>query len=182
MKRMQGLGERRMHRPLGRAARPAVLGLAAFAAALVVPLTAGASQTFPSEIYSAADMHCVPGCTLCHSTAVGVEGSAVLGTPFGKKMVGLGVSGGNPETLVKAIERLGGAMDPTPDLDGDGKPDLEELKAGTDPSSPDPDASLCGPDYGCGAHVAKTPPRDATPLAFAGVAALLMAFGLRRRR
>lgn len=70
------------------------------------------------------------------------------------------------------------------DTDHDGKLDVDELAAGTNPNTADPNAELCGPLYGCGAHVAAAPPPEhgAMPWRLACAIGLMALIGARRRR
>jgi hypothetical protein len=72
------------------------------------------------------------------------------------------------------------AANPPIDSDGDGESDIVELTTGNDPNS-EGEARICGPNYGCGAHISRVPPaRSGTALAIAGSVAVLMALGFRR--
>jgi MYXO-CTERM domain-containing protein len=67
------------------------------------------------------------------------------------------------------------------DTDGDGVPDVEELRAGTDPDSPVPGATTADPKYGCG--VASNPDRRGWPITLAfAIAALALRLRRRERR
>ncbi len=67
------------------------------------------------------------------------------------------------------------------DTDKDGTSDYDELKEGNDPDKPG-DSRLCGPAYGCGAHIAKAPAKNGGAWVLAACAAALVTFGFRRRR
>jgi hypothetical protein len=77
-------------------------------------------------------------------------------------------------------------VDPTSDVDRDGKPDLAELAAGHDPNNPATDAPLCGagapsgPVYGC-ARVSPQAPVDDVALALVTAAGIAL-FALRALR
>ncbi|HET7541073.1 MAG TPA: thrombospondin type 3 repeat-containing protein [Polyangiaceae bacterium] len=139
---------------------------------------AHAEPEFPGAIQDAANIPCTPTCLLCHTA---IPGSASnLNMHFAQTVIANGVEPGNPESLNAVVAKLRANM---VDTDGDGQLDVDELAAGTDPNSADPRAELCGPTYGCGAHVAPSAPaRRAAilwPLMFAlGLAGLVM---LRRR-
>jgi hypothetical protein len=116
---------------------------------------------------------------LCHTTPIGQVNTAMQPFALALKDAKYGLTGGsNTAGLLTALM----AAEATLDADKDGALDIAELSEGRDPNTSGGDGRICGPDYGCGAHVARTPPRDATPSALAGAVAALVAFGLRRRR
>jgi hypothetical protein len=106
-----------------------------------------AMPTFPSEIQTHLHLTYTPQCTLCHGS---ISGGGPVVQPFGDAMLaaGLTISGGS--TLTNALDKL--AQDNT-DSDGDGVPDIDELKAGTNPN---PDKTPL--KYGCGAKIAPGTP------------------------
>lgn len=112
--------------------------------------SASASSDYPSSLQSALGLSAgPPPCTLCHRTNSG--GSGTAGTPFATAMRNAGLTGGgDTASLIRALDTLTAA---STDSDGDGVPDVSELRAGTDPN-----ASLAPqltptvpPRYGCGA-------------------------------
>lgn len=175
-----------------RSARQLVLALGV-AVASFVSAPAQASQTYPSVIAEEFDMPCAPTCTLCHSTNPGQSGTAVSGQLFGQALAFSGVSGMNEDSLRTALAKIkAGTADTLPlrmpdgmpdsaDVDGDGIGAYDELKEGNDPNKPG-DARLCGPEYGCGAHIAKAPAKNGGAWVLAASAAALVTFGFRRRR
>jgi hypothetical protein len=145
--------------------------------------SAQASLEFPSAVSEALGMPCPPNCTTCHATPAG--GLFTVVKPFG-----VALKGGAPASMLvispKSVDSLRAALDkmraanPPIDSDGDGTADLVELSAGNDPNNKG-DARICGPEYGCGAHISRVPPaRSGTALAVAGSVAALMALGFRR--
>jgi hypothetical protein len=164
------------------------------AAALVAasPAAASASSAYPPSIKSDLSLTYDLQCTLCH---VGAPGTGTANTAFATAMKAAGLTGGaNTSALSTALKKL--ETDKT-DSDGNGTPDIEQLKAGCDPST---DAVLeagatCGgagtggaadtaptTAYGCGAQLAAGPANDG---AWPFVAGLLAVLGLtvsRRRR
>ncbi len=71
-----------------------------------------------------------PGCTGCHTSATGGEGTVMQ--PFGLTMVSLGLTGGEDvQLLVDTLNALGQA-----DSDGDGAIDAEEIMGQGDPNDP----------------------------------------------
>jgi len=140
--------------------------------------SAEASQNYPSAMQSALDMPCVPPCTICHVTDLGGAGTAIK--PFVNALRGAGPVGpGNEAGLLQALANTKAASPPV-DSDSDGTDDIAELTEGTDPNAKG-EARVCGPAYGCGAHISRTPPaRDGTALVIAGGMAALMVLGFRR--
>ncbi|AKT36110.1 thrombospondin type 3 repeat-containing protein [Chondromyces crocatus] len=117
-------------------------------AAFVVLTTALAGQAhatpnFPPRIQSELGLDAAPDCSICH------QGSATAGTvttPFGESMLSRGLVPYDEDSLVLALQALEGAGK---DSDGDGVPDIEELRQGTDPNV---GAGADGPlvaEYGC---------------------------------
>jgi hypothetical protein len=163
------------------------------AVASLVSTPAQASQAFPSIIAEEFDMPCVPTCTLCHSTNPGQSTTALQGQLFGRALALTGVIGGNEDSLRKLLVQIkAGTADTMPigkpdgipdnyDVDGDGVGAYDELSKGNDPNKPG-DARICGPEYGCGAHIAKAPAKNGGAWVLAVTAAALVTFGFRRRR
>jgi MYXO-CTERM domain-containing protein len=163
--------------------------------------TAVASQTFPGAMqeYLASTPGgaplCPPTCTLCHtSPSGGSETIRITGftenlrnqSALAAMMGGTQLMAAQPSTVgpaMKALETLDCFTDPGTDIcdsDGDKVPDVEELRAGTDPDGPG-ELAEC-PQYGCGASVA---PAAARPYEVPGawlVAALGALVFVRRRR
>ena len=147
---------------------------AAFAAASVL----ATQSAFAREIYSgviadAADMVCIPQCTLCHTSNPGTA------TTWNQKKLPIALVGkiqpiGTVEGLTAAWNAY--AADPA------NSTAVAAIKAGEDPEY---GGSVCGPSYGCGAHVAKRPQRknDREVVGWAvGLAALAAALRSRSRR
>jgi len=146
-----------------------------FVALLSWPAVATASPTFPAQIQSHLDMPCTPPCTLCHRDEHGGFGTVIQ--RFGLAMQGLqdvGIKGKHPELIGPALDAL--EQNGT-DSDGDDRPDVEELREGSNPNQAG-DGVLCA-TYGCAASRAKTSPLGAAPNLV-----LLLTFStiLRRRR
>ncbi len=141
---------------------------------------AQASPAFPSVVQKEYDMPCPPSCTLCHATDPGQAGNFIK--PFALSAVvpraGGGLAG-DESKLEVALEKIKTEM-PRVDTDKDGTPDSDELSEGNDPNKPG-DERLCGPAYGCGAHIAKAPAKNGGAWVLAVTAAALVTFGFRRR-
>lgn len=134
---------------------------------------AHASLPFPSEIadHLGGDTP-VPPCTICHSNDLGGLGTVVQ--PFGVKMMERGLVAQNVASLRLALDALEAEGS---DVDGDGVPDIQELRNGTNPN---PEGGLGDPpEYGCIGNVAPT--RSAFPGATLSLVAALAAIGLRGR-
>jgi MYXO-CTERM domain-containing protein len=123
-----------------------------------------ARPEIPGEIQAAADMQCVPLCTLCHMTNPGQANNwtkplgAALFAPI------------KAQTDIKPAYDAWALMFPA---------EAAKVKAGIEPGAGN---DICGPTYGCGAHVVKeaAAPRDFTgPLWVVGA---VVAGGLLRRR
>ena len=142
-------------------------------------LHARAEPTFPGAIQEAAGIPCTPTCLLCHFTIPGEDSN--WHQPFGDAVVANGLKPGEPASLNTVVANLRSKM---VDSDGDGKLDVDELAAGTNPNDPAPGAEVCGPQYGCGAHIAPPPPAQRAPIMWWLVTALALAgwVALRRSR
>jgi hypothetical protein len=161
-----------------RSARPRFALALGIALASFGSVPAEASQAFPSTVQAEYDMPCAPTCTLCHTTNPGQAGTAAFGQLFGKLVFANGALPTNVDSLKKALAAI--KLNKV-DSDGNMTPDFEELAEGEDPNKPG-EARLCGPNYGCGAHIAKAPAKNGGAWVLAACAAALVTFGFRRRR
>lgn len=148
-------------------------------AALIVPLVlfvrpAAASPPFPDVVREELALSSAPVCTLCHDNPNGGLGTAT--TPFAAYLRSRGLRAGDTASLRSA---LAAATAERHDSDGDGVPDVEQLKAGRDPN---PSVSnVAPPEFGCGARVApSTIPSSGNAVLLAAVG--IGVVGLRRRR
>lgn len=143
-----------------------VLGLAALWSA-----PARASEEFPGAIQEAANMPCVPQCALCHGVNPGTADT------YMNKDLGQALFFANGGILPHDAAKLKASY-VTYSMNAMNAANVTALKNGVDPETGD---SLCGPSYGCGAHVAKkAPPSDlAAPLWVLGA---VVAGALLRRR
>jgi hypothetical protein len=149
-----------------------------FLLAMSVAPHSSAEKTFPGAIQEAANIPCFPTCLLCHT---GIPGTiANLEQPFGKTVFKHGARPGNPDSMNTVIANLRREM---VDTDGDGKIDVDELAAGSNPN-PEPSVEFCGPTYGCGAHLAPPPPPERAPVSWwlVGILGLAALIGARRLR
>lgn len=150
-------------------------GLIVAGALLLVPAPAQASEVFPAALQEAAGMPCTPSCVVCHGKVPGDIGS------FTARALSRNLSAPLPPAGVAGVPTLKSnfaAYAAKAATDPEVARVVAALKDGVDPETGD---SLCGPSYGCGAHVAKkAPPTDlAAPLWFFGA---VLAGGLLRRR
>lgn len=139
------------------------------------PAAARASTSYPPHLRSVVGLSYTPDCTLCHSSELGGDGTAVK--PFGVSMLRLGALGNdNLASLTSALEA---ARRDRVDSDEDEVADIDELRQGSDPNrGVDGEAPLT-PMTGCTLTM-RTFESDGS-----GWAALLvtsLAFAARRRR
>lgn len=120
----------------------------------------------PGELFDAAKMECVPLCTMCHS---GNPGTKTNWDPVNKPLGGALVVPITNETDLKPAYDAWAMLNPA---------DAAKVQKGIEPKS---NVDVCGPTYGCGAHVAKqAPPSDfSAPLWVIGA---MIAGGVLRRR
>jgi len=151
-----------------RLARTVVAGMLVSAAALCAS-PAHASPEYPGELRKVAGLSCVPQCTVCHTTNPGQAGTAVQ--PFAIAMRSKGLLAGNPGLIKPSYEAL-----KTDTAHPEYLEMTQKLESGYDPNY---DVALgqlvCGPTYGCGARIAKAPPKHPDAFAWAlGAVALLV--------
>jgi thrombospondin type 3 repeat protein len=147
--------------------RRALLAVTVLAAAL-----AHASSIFPPEVRTHLALSYTPACTLCHNTPSG--GFGTVTTPFGKSMIARGLVAQNLQSLDTALDALAAEKK---DSDGDGVPDIDELKAGTDPNVAG-GGTYPPPSYGC----FDVSGQGGSPLALLPVALAFFLAALRLRR
>jgi len=151
---------------------------------LVLAGSARATPNFPQAIATHLGTSHVPPCSICHQ---GPETQGTATTPFAVSMLSRGLQPYQESALTTALDALAGEQT---DSDGDGYPDLEELKNGWDPNFPSlPDGgdvpggvrpNVLIPSYGCAigrARAGASVEGSALGVLFAGVALVL-----RRRR
>ena len=149
-----------------------------------------ASETYPAAVQEALGLACAPACVLCHTRP---EGGLQQINSFGEKVRDSGVSIRNPDGIPAALECIENGVDnpaespcqhpagEVRDSDGDGTPDIEELRNAEDPSSTQ-GGSFCGPSYGCGASIAPKKKLDGVASASALLMAGALLWSLRRLR
>ena len=152
-----------------------LLTCSVLALALTASASALASPDYPTDIVTDLGITCrpvlpasadptVPDCMLCHASSAGGDKPT---TPFGISMVGFGLVPGDKAALQAALNKMEAAKT---DSNGNGTPDIEELKACKDPNA---GASAVG--YGCATG------GNASGMVWIGLAALVgVALGRRR--
>jgi hypothetical protein len=149
---------------------------------------ARANPLFPGIMQQQLMLACAPPCTICHLTNAGGIGT-LRDKSIGKEWKEMfGLDGLVVSSLAPAIMDAEQAMT---DADGDGIPDITELKMDENPSDPTPGAALCppagtappptGPTYGC-VHVAPRGQVDNIAAAASALVVLLGVAALRRQR
>ncbi len=131
-------------------------------ALLCFAMPALASVAFPEalrkELELAEAPPPAPGCLVCHKTDAG--GLKTVTKPFGRTLMGLGATASSVPALLGA---LGAAEQENADSDGDGIPDVTELRELTDPNvaavapgeePPPPVEEVPLPETGCSVAVA----------------------------
>jgi MYXO-CTERM domain-containing protein len=137
----------------------------------LVLLTAGsalARPEAPGQLQEAANMQCVPLCTMCHS---GNPGTKANWDPAGRPLALTLNAPISSQTDIKPAYDMWAMMNPA---------DADKVRRGIEPRS---GADVCGPTYGCAVHIAKeaAAPRDFTGPLFA-LGAMIVGGILRRRR
>lgn len=131
---------------------------------------ANATPGFPDVVAEHLQLASPPSCALCHA---GTQARGTVTTPFGVTIRSRGAQAYDDDSLRTALDALAAEGK---DSDGDGTPDIEELKAGADPNGT---GEAVVPEYGC---TSAAPGSQAFP-AFAPVAlAALGLAALRRKR
>jgi MYXO-CTERM domain-containing protein len=151
-----------------------VVAIAAAACVSLLPARAAATPNFPGEVANHLMLDYLPACTLCHNGSPSVTTATTL---FAESLRADGAQPNDTASLDAALDKL--AKDMT-DSDGDGTPDITELKNGTDPNTA---GTADGPAiaYGCFAK-AELAGQSSAPWGGAALTALCLAFAVRRRR
>ena len=118
-----------------------VLSRLVFLGVLLSTATAAASPKFSDRLADTLDLPCPPTCLLCHTEAKG--GAATANTKFGITLRRAGLECCSISEFDDIIDEL---ADAETDSDGDGIPDIEELRDGTDPNKKSKTAEIdCAP-------------------------------------
>lgn len=143
----------------------------AVAGVALLPSRAAASQEFPGALQEAADMPCAPSCTVCHGKTPG-DLASFTARALPRALIAQGVTAAAHDVSFIKNAYAKYKLDPA------NAAAVAALKEGRDPETAE---NLCGPTYGCGAHVAKKPPPAdvAAPLWVVGI---MLVGGLLRRR
>ncbi|MBX3210692.1 MAG: hypothetical protein KF850_01520 [Labilithrix sp.] len=128
--------------------------------------TARATPNFPDVVASHLALDAAPPCTLCH---VGTPARGNVTTPFGATLRSRGAVAYDEAALRLALDALAAERK---DSDGDGVPDIDELRAGDDPNGAP--GAVTTPEYGCAIGRASAAAGSGT----AAVAALGLALAL----
>ncbi len=137
---------------------------------------------YPELIRQQLGLGHTPACQLCHNTSNG--GFGTVTTPFGRTMMGLGLTAVSPTSLQMALDQ---AKAQRVDSDNDGDADIDEIVAGADPNdrgsaqrdggtTPGANADPI-PEYGC--TISRAAPGRGALMVIAGG---LIAFRRRRSR
>ncbi|MBM4390192.1 MAG: hypothetical protein FJ090_03645 [Deltaproteobacteria bacterium] len=106
---------------------------------------AWASPSFPAVVAEELAMPCTPSCILCHETAAGGTGTA--SQDFAGACMSAGMMVADDASMAESLATL--EAEGT-DTDGDGTPDIEELRGGQNPNPGGEDfCAVPQPQYGC---------------------------------
>jgi hypothetical protein len=153
-------------------------GFCALLGAVFVVSSARASESYPATLEAALDMACPPACTTCHSRPQG--GELTANKPLGISLRRAGLECCNTRQLRDVIATLEANAT---DSDSDGVPDVEELRAGTDPNAAEGNLEcyVPEPDEGC-TLAPRTSPTERTAGAWSGFGLALVGLVALRRR
>jgi hypothetical protein len=148
------------------------------AIASLVAARAGASESYPEAIERALGTPCPPACITCHTRPSG--GELTANTPVGISARRAGLKCCDTGGLFDVLATLEANAT---DSDADGIPDVEELRAGTDPNALEGKLECYVPpeDEGCAIGPSLTPGRDRSAWALGCVFAMVALGRLRRR-
>ena len=148
----------------------------AIAITLALARTAHAVQTYPAEIQSHLGLDFTPPCTLCHATNAG--GLGTITTAFGNALKARGLTTGIA-SLDPALDALASAK---VDSNGDGIPDIQQLKNRADPNTGAHLSNVQLEQFGCGGHIAKLKTHmSGQGLMFASLALLIVSHRKKQR-
>jgi hypothetical protein len=107
--------------------RTIVFGWSFFTVLALSARAAVATPNFPNAIQRDLSLSYSPQCSLCH--VGGNTSASSVQTPFAKSMKARGLIAYDENALQTALNQMA-----TVDSDHDGVPDIDELRAGTDPN------------------------------------------------
>jgi hypothetical protein len=111
------------------------------ASSILAGRAAQATSNFPDAVQRDLGLAQTPDCSLCH--AGGITGLGTVTTPFGTSMRARGLVASDENSLKTALDLMAKS---NVDSDGDGIPDIVELRDGTDPNAP---GNVEPVSYGC---------------------------------
>jgi len=114
--------------------------------AVLLPSNVLASRRFPAQVATQLGLSYEPACSLCH--VKGNTGPGTAETPVALSMKARGLQSGGRSSVSSSLTALDSDR---VDSDGDGVTDVDELRMGTDPNSPEPTsfAGRADPSFGC---------------------------------
>jgi MYXO-CTERM domain-containing protein len=124
---------------------PLLVSLLTVVALVATSLSAGraqATENFPPAIQADLGLAAPPDCSICH---VGVQARGTVVTAFGTAMRARGLVLRDEASLKQALLRMEGER---VDSDGDGTPDIAQLREGRDPNGTGGGGNN-DPEYGC---------------------------------
>lgn len=133
--------------------------------------SAGATPNFPDAVAKHLGLSAPPSCDLCH---VGTPGTGTASSLVVKALKERGLQPYDEASLQVALDALEGEKR---DSDGDGQPDVAELKEGADPNVKEGESTALEADYGCAMRSG-----SGTSFRSTGCFALLLALLLQRAR
>lgn len=159
--------------------RPSLLAaVAPFVALVAFAPQSHASESYPKTIERALDTPCAPDCTTCHTRPSG--GNLTANTPVGISARRAGLECCDTSQL---LDVLGTLETNRTDSDADGTPDVDELRAGTNPNALEGKLECYVPpaEEGCAVDSCATPSSRRASWLAPFAAFVLAAAAVRRR-